>query len=72
MVHAGFPYEQYIEEFKNQMLMRTCPVHGEGTMYKEQMAMMHAQAHAYAYHMFLYFEHMSKSSEAPEQKAYYK
>jgi len=30
--------EHYMEEAKNQMLMRTCPVHGEGTAYKEQLA----------------------------------
>jgi len=54
------------------MLMRTCPVHGEGTMYKETLARMQAEAHAYAFYCFLYFQHMSKISEAPEQKAYYK
>jgi len=40
MVGANYSYEQYIEDYKNQMLMGTCPVHGEGAIYKEQMAMM--------------------------------
>ena len=41
-------------------------------MYKEQMAMMQAQAHAFAYQMFHYFEQMAKAAAAPEEKAYYK
>ena len=36
------------------------------------MAMMQASAHAYAYHMFVYFEHMAKVADTDAQKAYYK
>ena len=46
-------------------------MHGEGTHYKETLAMMQAQAHAYAFSCFLYFQHMVKMSKSPEEKAYY-
>jgi len=33
--------------------------------------MMQAQAHAYAFSCFLYFQHMVKISKSPEEKGYY-
>lgn len=53
------------------MHIKGCPVHGEGSHYKETLAMMQAQAHAYAFSCFLYFQHMVKISKSPEEKGYY-
>mgnify|MGYP007004445763 CR=1 FL=1 len=53
------------------MHIKGCPVHGESSHYKETLAMMQAQAHAYAFSCFLYFQHMVKISKSPEEKSYY-
>ena len=53
------------------MHIRSCPVHGESTHYKETLAMMQAQAHAYAFSCFLYFQHMVKIAKSSEEKSYY-
>jgi hypothetical protein len=68
-------YQHYLESQKHhqthQMMIRTCPVHGEGNQYKQTLEMMQSQAHAYAFSCFLYFQHMAKTAKTPEEKAYY-
>ncbi len=53
------------------MMVKTCPVHGEGNQYRQTYENMQAQAHAYAYSCFLYFQNMVKNSKSSEEKAYF-
>ena len=61
--HIGTEQEEAQKQMNEQckhynaqmMQIRTCPVHGEGMQYKETLAMMQAQSHAYAFSCFLYF-----------------
>ena len=52
-------------------MIRTCPVHGEGNHYKHTLEMMQAQAHAYAYSCFSYFQNMAKGAKSRSEQAYY-
>ena len=55
-------------------MIKKCPVHGEDSNfdeYKETMALMAAQAHAYAQSCFMYFQLMAKISKSQEEKQYF-
>lgn len=69
---------QYLESYKSlrahQTLLKKCPKHGEHSDfddYKETMALMAAQAHAYAQSCFMYFQLMAKLSKSQEEKKYF-
>lgn len=68
-------YHQMMESHKihqnQQMMIRTCPVHGDGNHYKHTLDMMQAQAHAYAFSCYLYFQHMTKTAKSYEERVYY-
>lgn len=68
-----YHYQQYMESLRNfqtqQVMVKDCPMHaaessegGASDHYQETMALMQAQAHAYAFSCFLYFSHMAKIS----------
>lgn len=59
--------------FQNQQTMiRTCPVHGENSNFKDSLMVMQAQAHSYAFSCFLFFKKMAKLAKSDEERAYYK
>ena len=64
-------YENQKHIQTQQMMVRTCPVHGEGNQYRQNYEMMQAQAHAYAYSCFLYFQKMASNSKTQDEKAYF-
>ena len=59
----------------HRAMIKKCPVHkgevGEFDDYKETMAMMAAQAHAYAQSCFMYFELMAKLSKSQDERNYF-
>lgn len=59
-------YQQFMDSYKNfqaqQMMIRTCPVHGEGSQYKDSLVHLQAQAHAYAFSCFMYFKKMARQA----------
>ena len=64
--------QHYMHHFTSQhMMVKCCPVHGEGHQYKQTLDMMQAQAHAYAFNTFMYFQQMSKQTKLNEEKAFY-
>lgn len=69
---------QYIESYKSlqahRAMIKKCPMHGEHSDYsdyKETMALMAAQAHAYAQSCFMYFQLMARISKTNEEKTYF-
>jgi hypothetical protein len=55
-------------------MIKKCPKHGENgdwDDYKETMALMAAQAHAYAQSCFMYFQLMARLSKSSAEKNYF-
>lgn len=76
--YAQWQHHQYLESFKSmqahQAAIKKCPKHGENSDfddYKETMALMAAQAHAYAQSCFMYFQLMAKISKSQVEKNYF-
>ena len=73
-----FNHHQYLESLKSMQahraMIKKCPKHGENGEwddYKETMALMAAQAHAYAQSCFMYFQLMARLSKSSVEKNYF-
>ena len=58
----------------HRAMIKKCPVHGENSdfdEYKETMALMAAQAHAYAQSCFMYFQLMARLSKSQVERNYF-
>ena len=75
---ANWSHKQFQECYENMQaqraLLKTCPMHGEESgydEYKETMALMTAQAYAYAQSCYLFFQHMKNLAKTPEEKHHF-